>query len=120
MTPSEMVDFVYTLQETELRTLNALVIDRLRDKRRASDHAATFAVRIGARVKWLGRAGKGIVGGHLGTVLEVGRTRVSVRFDGDPRSWRCPAAQLQVVDGPPELGADSLIDAITKPKEKKA
>lgn len=118
MTPSEMVDFVYTLQESELRTLNALVVERLREKRKAQNVAATFSISNGARVKWLGRAGKGIISGHLGTVLEVGRSRVSVRFDGDPRSWRCPASQLEVVDGPPELGADSLIDAITKPKEK--
>ena len=113
-----MVDFVYTLQESELHTLNALVVERLREKRKAQNLAASFDFRIGARVKWLGRAGKGITNGHLGTVLEVGRTRVSVRFDGDFRSWRCPASQLAVVDGPPELGGDELIAAITKPKEK--
>lgn len=117
-----MVDWVYTLQESELRTLNALVVERMREKRKAENLVATFAIYIGARVKWLGKPGKGIIDGHLGTVLEVGRSRVSVRFDGDLRSWRCPASLLEVIKDErlAGFGADSLIDAITSNKEKKA
>lgn len=118
MTPTEIVNFVYAIPEGDLRAVNSLIVERIREKQRAQNAAATFDMMVGARVKWLGRPGKGLVREHMGTVLEVGRTRVSVRFDGDPRAWRAPASQLEIVAGPPALDSDALLDAILKPKEK--
>jgi hypothetical protein len=117
MNPKEMVDLVYSLDESDLRALNSLIVERIRERRKAENLAATFKIQVGSRVKWIGRPGKGLISGHLGTVTEVGRSRVSVRFDGDIRAWRCPAALLEIVSGPPELGGDELIASIMKPKE---
>lgn len=80
-----------TLTETQLRTLNRLVIDQLKSIRDIEAAEKRRVLREGDRVSWTGRNGY-----TEGTIVRVKRKKAIVDV-GHARNWDVPLSMLTAI-----------------------
>lgn len=88
---NDMIKDLRSLEETDLRTLNAAVIDQIKLLRNRKNDDNRHVFKAGDRVKFDGRRG-----GMIGTVKRIKRKKAIIDT-GELRCWDVPLGMLRRV-----------------------
>lgn len=93
---NDIIDGRFT--EDELFSLNKLVVAEIKEARNRASRRAIQQLQPGNLAKVTGRLRGDAYYGEVGVVTKVNRTRVQMRFEGNPRLVNIPANVLEPVD----------------------
>jgi hypothetical protein len=86
---------LHQLNESELATLNSLVIDQLKRSRRETSRLAKLRFQVGDKVGFGNRAKRGKRSYKEGTITSIKRTRAEVLVFNT--TWTVPLNMLQAL-----------------------